>query len=160
MTHKSATAPTVALTSEPMRVNETTPRTRKMKPPISAPSIPTTRSPIRPKPWPLVNFPASHPAMTPIIRNHSQCIVPPLHLFCKHSACLYYIKVISSAHQVKVFLIPDVMMLEKNGKKVYEAIKQTEPEPPHLTPQGLFLSRLLHARSFFLHSTIVYSVGP
>lgn len=46
----------------------------EQKPPMKAPRMPTTRSPANPNPWPLVSFPASHPAIIPMIRNQNQCI--------------------------------------------------------------------------------------
>jgi predicted small secreted protein len=77
MSHRSTTAPTVADTSEPISPKEIIPNKRKRKPPMSAPRIPTTRSPTRPKPWPRVSLPESQPAATPIIKNHNQCMTPP-----------------------------------------------------------------------------------
>src|SRR5262245_1980627 len=50
------------------------PRPRARNPPTSAPSTPTTRSPITPKPPLCVIRAASQPARVPMMRNHVQLI--------------------------------------------------------------------------------------
>ncbi|SCC91774.1 hypothetical protein THIX_110049 [Thiomonas sp. X19] len=54
------------------------PSRRKRKPPRKAPTTPTTKSPRRPKPLPLVIFPANQPAMMPMMRKPIKLMVFPL----------------------------------------------------------------------------------
>ena len=74
------TAPIVATIKLPRRPPLTdSPNVRNKKPPINAPTTPTTMSPTAPKLLPLINRPASHPAASPIKINHRNPIktAPP-----------------------------------------------------------------------------------
>jgi hypothetical protein len=54
-----------------------TPKERNRKLPISAPTMPTTMSPMTPKPPPFMIYPASHPATSPIKINQINSMISP-----------------------------------------------------------------------------------
>src|ERR1051325_8348055 len=74
-TKRRRTAPmkaTIRLPSSPCPIS--TPVFRSRYPPRNDPAMPTMMSPMRPKPLPLMNLPASQPAIAPMTMNQSRAI--------------------------------------------------------------------------------------
>ena len=67
-TNNNKAAPAVAVTIEPINPPIEIPRNPNTEPPMTAPIIPTTMLPSRPKPPPFIKLPASQPATAPIAR--------------------------------------------------------------------------------------------
>src|SRR5690554_4307802 len=75
MIHNNTTAPTVAVTSEPIKPPASSPSKRNRKPPTTAPTMPTPMLGRMPKPPPRIMLPAIQPASPPIT---NQAISPIL----------------------------------------------------------------------------------
>jgi len=82
-TNSNMTAPAVAVMIEPISPPAEMPSKPNTKPPTTAPIMPITILPSRPKPPPFIKVPANQPATAPIakkITNPVTSIVSPLYL--------------------------------------------------------------------------------
>ncbi|CDH43739.1 hypothetical protein BN874_130064 [Candidatus Contendobacter odensis Run_B_J11] len=76
--NSSTTAPTVAVTTEPIKPTAVNPSNLNKKPPTTAPMMPTTMLPSSPKPPPFIIVPASQPASAPIARKITKLVMSTL----------------------------------------------------------------------------------
>src|SRR5208337_2700053 len=126
----STTAPTVAAANESKKVFSCTiPSFVKIHPPITDPISPSRISPMHPNPRPRPNFPASHPAISPM-RIHSQnpwgAWFHTLRRFLSTSFCC----IINVAIIANIFTVPP--LLSRSRFLLRHAMNR--PQPQHQIP--------------------------
>ena len=86
-TNSSSTAPTTAVTREPIIPLADIPSSPNMKPPITAPITSTTILPRTPNPPPFMRFPANQPASAPSARKIKSDVIPLFYPYFKIQCC-------------------------------------------------------------------------